>query len=394
MFKRFSGSDTALPRPRLRNSLRLQLLVGAALIISLTTIISGMLVTYAVTLRFDSIVVQTQPNTGYPSHCTPDRVCLIITDDEIIESIKAEFVASATTTILVVLVNAALITLFTIGVLVVPRLRTIEELTRAASQLSSGARHQRVSVRSPDEIGELARSFNAMADSLERVERLRHIMVSDIAHELRTPLSNIQGYMEGLRDGVITPKPELFESLHQEANLLTRLVNDLQTLALADAGQLNLHRVSTSLAALIKHVLMTVRDHPNPQPTIIVKSLDHLPRLHVDPDRVKQVIANLINNALAHTPPNGRITLDAHREGDWVWVSVQDTGKGISPEHLPYVFERFYRVDASRTRSTGGTGIGLAIVRQLVHAHGGTVEIESELGVGSTFCFSLPIESS
>jgi signal transduction histidine kinase len=354
-------------------------------------VVSGMLVTYAVTLRFDSIVVQTQPNTGYPSHCTPDRVCLIVSDEEIIETIKNEFVASATTTILVVLVNAAVITLFTIGVLVIPRLRTIEELTRAASLLSSGNRHQRVSVRSPDEIGELARSFNAMADSLERVEHLRHAMVGDIAHELRTPLSNIQGYMEGLRDGVITPKPELFESLHQEANLLTRLVNDLQTLALADAGQLNLHRVSTSLAALVKHVLITIRDRPSPQPTLIVKSLDHLPRLHVDPDRIKQVIANLINNALAHTPPNGRITLDAYRDGDWVWVSIHDTGKGISPQHLPYVFERFYRVDASRTRATGGTGIGLAIVRQLVHAHGGTVEVESELGVGSTFCFSLPI---
>lgn len=376
--------------PLLR-SLRFQLLLGSLLIIVLTSAFSGLLVTSSVTERFESVVAKPgTTNSGVP-RCPAMEVCLIIENDAVSEAVKSEFIDSATNAVLIVLMIAGAITLTLLAILVIPRLRTIEDLTLAAKQLANGQWEQRVNVQAADEISELARSFNAMADNLQRVERLRRTMVSDIAHELRTPLSNIQGYMEGLRDGVITARPELFESLYQESQLLTRLVNDLQVLALADAGQLSLRRSNVSLNALVKNVVVSIREKNDKQATIHVKPMEHLPRVHIDSDRIKQVLGNLLDNALAHTPPTGYITIEAHQEQDFVWLRVADTGQGISPEHLPYVFERFYRADASRTRSTGGTGIGLAIVKQLIQAHGGNVEVESEVGVGSIFTFSLPI---
>ncbi len=377
--------------PLLR-SLRFQLLVGSLLIIVLTSVFSGSLVTYSVAERFESVVAKPSISTGNRFRCPTTEVCIIIANDAVSEAVKREFIESATNAVLIVLIIAGIITLTLLAILVVPRLKTIEDLTFAARQLADGQWHQRVNVKAADEISELARSFNAMADNLQRVEGLRRTMVSDIAHELRTPLSNIQGYMEGLRDGVITARPELFESLYQESQLLTRLVNDLQVLAMADAGQLSLRRSTVSLNGLVKNVIVSIRDKSNPQATITIKSMDHLPRVYVDPDRVKQVLGNLINNALAHTLPAGHITIEASADNEFVWLRVSDTGEGIAPEHLPYVFERFYRADASRTRSTGGTGIGLAIVKQLIQAHGGIVEVESKIGVGSSFTFSLPIE--
>jgi len=376
----------------LLRSLRFQLLIGSLVIIVLTSAFSGSLVTYSVTERFESIIAKPSSSTENRPRCPTTEICLVIENDALSEAVKREFIESATTAVLVVLVVAGVITLGLLAILVVPRLKTVEDLTSAARQLANGQWDQRISVKAADEISELARSFNAMADNLQRVERLRRSMVSDIAHELRTPLSNIQGYMEGLRDGVIAARPELFESLYQESQLLTRLVNDLQVLAMADAGQLSLRRSSLSLNALVKNVIVSIRDKSTNQASILVKPMDHLPRVNVDPDRVKQVLSNLLNNALAHTPPTGRITLEANADNEFVWLRVADTGQGIAPEHLPYVFERFYRADASRTRSTGGTGIGLAIVKQLIQAHGGTVEVESQVGIGSIFTFSLPIE--
>jgi len=379
--------------PLLR-SLRFQLLIGSLLIIVLTSAFSGSLVTSSVTERFESIVAKPSASTGSQSRCPAMEVCLIIENDALSKAVKREFIESANNAVLVVLISAGVITLLLLAILVIPRLKTIEDLTFAAKQLANGHWDQRVSVKAADEISELARSFNAMADSLQRVERLRRTMVSDIAHELRTPLSNIQGYMEGLRDGVIAARPELFESLYQESQLLTRLVNDLQVLALADAGQLSLRRSTISLNALVKNVIVGMREKGSNQVTIMLKPMDHLPRVYIDPDRIKQVLGNLIDNALAHTAPNGRITIEATADDHFVWLRVADTGQGITPEHLPYVFERFYRADASRTRSTGGTGIGLAIVKQLIQAHGGTVVVESKVGIGSSFTFSLPVEAT
>jgi signal transduction histidine kinase len=290
-------------------------------------------------------------------------------------------------------------------------LAPIEALTAAARGMERGDLSRRVQVRSGDEIGQLAHAFNAMADGLERQEQLRRNMVTDVAHELRTPLTNIRGYLEALRDGVALPTPSAIESLHEEALLLNRLVDDLQELSRAEAGQLRLALRPAALAEIVEQAAGAL--HPAASGRGICVKLDlppDLPPVLADPERVGQIVRNLLANAITHTPPGGRITVSAavlHEDQDTkrqgavdcmplvslspcVLVSVLDTGPGIAPEHLPNIFERFYRADGSRARATGGAGLGLAIVRQLVAAHGGRVWAASKPGEGACFRFTLP----
>jgi len=288
----------------------------------------------------------------------------------------------------------------------------VSTLTAAARRMERGDLSQRVEVQSNDEIGELARAFNAMADGLTRLEDLRRSMVSDVAHELRTPLSNIQGYLEALLDGVVEPKREVIDSLHEEAMLLNRLVDDLQELALAEAGQLKLERRPVAPADLVNKATEAARAQAAAKGITLQVDLPvDLPLVEADPQRIEQVLGNLLSNALTHTPSGGEVVVAARRcpepcpergtpsrrrvvEGakeSEVELSVSDTGEGILPEHLPYIFERFYRADKSRSRATGGTGLGLAIARQLVEAHGGRIEVESEVGQGTVFTFTLPL---
>ncbi len=283
-------------------------------------------------------------------------------------------------------------------------LKPVETLTAAARQMEKGDLSQRVEVQSDDELGELARAFNAMADGLNRLEELRRNMVSDVAHELRTPLSNIQGYLEALQDGVVEPKREVIDSLHEEAMLLNRLVDDLQELALAEAGQLRLERQPVAPADLVNKATDAARAQAAAKGIALQADLpEDLPLVNVDPQRIGQVLGNLLSNALIHTPSGGQVVISARRcpeaasltvEGareSEVGLSISDTGEGIPSEHLPYIFERFYRADKSRSRATGGTGLGLAIARQLVEAHGGRIEVESEVGQGTVFTFTLPV---
>ena len=266
----------------------------------------------------------------------------------------------------------------------------VEALTVAARRMEKGDLSQRVQVRSSDEIGALAHAFNAMADGLARIEQLRRNMVNDVAHELRTPLASIRGYLEALRDGVVAPSPQIVDSLYEEAMLLNRLVDDLQELALAEAGQLKLDRQPTDLAAVVQQAVGSLLPEASAKELTIQTELPDLPQVDADPQRVGQVLRNLLRNAVAYTPAGGEITVLARPVGAEVEVSVRDTGIGIAPEHLPYIFERFYRVDQSRARSTGGAGLGLSIVKGLVEAHGGHIRVESEVGKGSTFTFTLP----
>jgi signal transduction histidine kinase len=253
----------------------------------------------------------------------------------------------------------------------------------------------RVKATSSDEIGQLAHAFNAMADGLARQEQLRRNMVSDVAHELRTPLTNIRGYLEAAKDGLVQPDGALVDNLYEEAMLLNRLVNDLQELALAEAGQLRLERHSVKVGDVVRTTVEVLCPHAEARDiSLVVQVPDDLPLVKADLHRVGQVLRNLMNNALDFTPPGGQVTVTAQPDGKWVSVQVRDTGPGIAPEHLPYVFERFYRADPSRTRATGGAGLGLAIVKQLVEAHGGRVWVESTLGAGTTFGFTLPLDSS
>lgn len=285
-------------------------------------------------------------------------------------------------------VAAVLLTLFLSHRILVP----VRALTAAARRMEQGDLSQRVQVRSGDEIGQLAHAFNAMASSLERTEQLRRHMISDVAHELRTPLANIRGYLEAVRDQVLEASPELVDSLYDEAMLLNRLVDDLQELALAEAGQLGLARQPVDVAELVEQAIHSFQPEADAKGLTIGADLPAgLPAVDADPQRVGQVLRNLLRNAVAYTPAGGEITLSARRLGREVEVAVRDTGAGIPAEHLPYIFERFYRADRSRSRSTGGSGLGLTIVKQLVEAHGGHVRVESQVGVGTTFTFTLPV---
>jgi signal transduction histidine kinase len=231
-----------------------------------------------------------------------------------------------------------------------------------------------------------------MADSLDHTQRLRQNMVADVAHELRTPLSNLKGYLEAINDGVVKCDEATIRSLNEEAATLTRLVADLQELSLADAGELKITAQPQDIGELIRDTMAALQPKANDKGLTLNTDLpDSLPILNIDAHRIKQVLYNLLVNAVAHTGKGGMITVTVKAHNDAVSVSVSDTGEGIPPEDLPNIFERFYRVDKSRARSTGGSGLGLTIAKRLVQAHGGTINVKSELGKGSTFTFTLPV---
>ncbi|MBU4480518.1 HAMP domain-containing protein, partial [Patescibacteria group bacterium] len=271
-------------------------------------------------------------------------------------------------------------------------LAPVEALTSAVRRMTKGDLSQKVEVRTRDEIGELAQAFNTMADGLAHLEQLRRNMVADVAHELRTPLSNVRGYLEALRDGVMEATPATMDLLHSEAMLLSHLVDDLQELALAEAGQLSLNHQVVDLGQIAARAIEAVQPQAQAKGiTLRLDVLEDLPLVRIDPQRMDQVLGNLLSNALTHTPSGGEITVTSTAKGTAVEISVSDTGEGIPPEHLPHVFERFYRVDKSRSRAVGGTGLGLAIAQQLVEAHGGHISLESEPGQGTRFTFTVPI---
>ncbi len=268
----------------------------------------------------------------------------------------------------------------------------LAQLTRAAQAIAAGDLTQRVPTRSRDEVGALGQAFNEMAASLAESEQLRRNLVADVSHELRTPLTIIQGDLQAILDGVYPLDMAQVASLYDETRLLTRLVEDLHELALAEAGQLRLERQPVDMAGLARTVIAQfarVAEAEDVQLTLDVE--DDLPPVIGDADRLAQVLGNLLSNAVRHTPAGGQITVRAGRVGEQVRIQVADTGAGIAPEDLPHVFDRFYRADKSRSRRNGGAGLGLAIVRQLVAAHSGQVEVSSTVGQGTTFTVWLPL---
>ena len=273
-------------------------------------------------------------------------------------------------------------------------IRPLRELTAATQALTVGSLEQQVPVRTQDELGELAASFNRMSADLAEANRLRRQMTADIAHDLRTPLTVLAGYIESLRDGVLRPNPEMFEVMHDEAQHLQGLVEDLRTLSLADADELRLTLQPVAPQELLERVAVAY-GHQTQQMDIEmqVKAETNLPKIQIDPDRMVRVLGNLVNNALRYTPAGGRITLSAHHNSEAIWLSVQDTGSGIPTEALPHIFHRFYRADAARQQQNGESGLGLAIAKSLIEAHGGTISAESELGQGTTMIIRLPYEA-
>ena len=267
----------------------------------------------------------------------------------------------------------------------------VESLTAAARRLESGDLRQRVEIRSRDEIGELGQAFNAMASSLERNETLRKQLTSDVAHELRTPLNNISGYLDAISDGVVEADSGVIGSLQEEAGLLVRLVGDLEQLALADAGHQQMFPERLSMEEVVRRAVDVVAPRAAGKGvTVSTEVRGRIPAVEADRTRIGQVIRNLLENAITHTPHGSAVVVTLEPAAGGAGVSVMDGGPGIPEEHLPFIFERFYRADPSRARATGGAGLGLAIVRQIVEAHGGSVRAESVTGGGAKLTVSLP----
>ncbi|WP_121970601.1 HAMP domain-containing sensor histidine kinase [Leptolyngbya sp. BC1307] len=270
-----------------------------------------------------------------------------------------------------------------------PLLR-METITR---QFAAGDFSSRVPPLDIPEFDQLGYSFNRMANDLEGVEQRRRELVGDLSHELRTPLTIIRGYLEGLADGAIAPSPDTYNRLVRETERLQRLVNDLQELSKLESGYLPIEARSMAIAPLITQVSDRFADQllGVEKLKITVDLAENLPPVWGDPARVEQVLVNLLSNALRYTPA-GEVKIRVYAEAGFVWTAVIDTGIGISVEDLPHVFERFWRADRSRDRVSGGSGVGLAICRRLVELQGGQITAHSELGTGSTFIFSLPIQ--
>ena len=304
---------------------------------------------------------------------------------------------TATLISLAVAVAASVATALALSWVVSARVvQPVRALAAAAQRIARGAHTARVPVRGTDELAQLAEAFNDMAASLEHAEQIRRQLLADVAHELRTPLATVESYVEALADGVLAADAENWSAIRSETARLNRLVNDLQQVSRAEAHQLDLHPAPTDPGELVQDAVKAA------QPAFATKGVTlesdiqvNLPMVDVDRERVAEVLANLLTNALRHTPPGGTVQASVGQHVDRIEIAVADTGEGIAAEHLDRVFERFYRIDPARARASGGTGIGLAIVRAIVEAHGGTVEASSGgTGRGATFTVRLPMVQS
>ncbi|KUN18815.1 kinase [Streptomyces antibioticus] len=268
--------------------------------------------------------------------------------------------------------------------------RPLRALTGAAQRMADGDQSARVEVTGDDEFGRLGAAFNLMASRRQELEQLRRALVSDVAHELRAPVSNVRGWLEAVEDGVVPADESLVSSLLEEAMLLQHIIDDLRDLSAADAGALALHSEDVDAAAVLGQVARAHQGGAGPAGVQLrVRAASGLV-LSADPMRLRQAVGNLVSNAVRHTPAGGTVTLSAAREGGDVVFRVEDTGSGIGAEDLPKVFDRFWRADKSRSRQSGGSGLGLSIVRKLAEAHGGSAQVSSVVGRGSVFSVRLP----
>jgi signal transduction histidine kinase len=284
---------------------------------------------------------------------------------------------------------AALLALTLGGLLAFTMTRSLRDLTEATVEIARGKLGMQVKVRTKDELGRLSASFNKMSLDLERATIARRQMTADIAHDLRSPLSVIAGYAEALSDGKLPGSPEVYGILYQETKQLNRLVEDLRTLSLADSGELQLILQPTSAQAILER--LAARHAVTAQQkdiSVRVQAGNDLPAITVDVERLAQVLDNLMMNSFRYTPSGGEVVLSARAANGTVKLQVRDNGKGISPEDLPHVFDRFYRGDKTRPQN-GESGLGLAIAKSIIEAHGGTIDVESEPGKGTAFTITL-----
>ncbi len=271
----------------------------------------------------------------------------------------------------------------------------LRQLTAAMQRFAHGERNLQLPSPSGDEVGDLTRSFRGMMTEIERQEKLRKEMTADIAHELRTPLSVVQANLDALADGVYPLTRENLSPIRESAELLDRLVEDLRTLELADAGRLALEKSEVDLPHLLSRVAARFAPRAESQSQRI--ELGPMPAavaVQADSQRLDQILGNLLDNALRHTPGSGTLRLGLSADAQNVFVTVEDSGPGIPPDQLDLIFERFHRVDTARSRSDGGTGLGLAIARKLAEAHGGSLRAENRPAGGARFILTLPRSSS
>ncbi len=369
--------------PKLRRSL------GAKLFLSyLIVIVVGVIVLAG--------AVQVQTPAAIQRHI--ERMELHLdADPGLAEDLRENFTSAINeitlTAAVVALVVAIAVSFFTARRIIMP----IRSMMQASREVAAGHFEQRVQVHSQDELGELARSFNLMAAELEQTEQRRLELIGDVAHELRTPLSNIRAVIEGLTDGVLPADPATFRSMQKEVMRLQRLVQDLQELSRAEAEQMSLHPEAVDPLDLITEAVGRLR--PQYEDKVVDLEIILAPAISLtrplvlaDPARITQVLLNLLGNALQYTSAGGRVIVRLQQDGRDMIFLVEDTGVGVLAEDLPHLFERFYRVDKSRSRASGGSGIGLTISKHIVEAHGGRIWAESEgAGRGSVFGFTLPV---
>jgi signal transduction histidine kinase len=265
----------------------------------------------------------------------------------------------------------------------------LDDLLDAAKRVADGDYSARVDEKGPPEVRSLTRTFNQMAERLQIHDQQRRDMLADVTHELRTPLTVIQGNLEGMLDGMYPSDEARLKAILDETHILSRLINDLRTLALAESGALQLKREPTDLVALVREAVNVFNSQAEAAGIKIETPSAEIPPLEIDPERIREVLSNLLANALRYTPRGGVIRIEAaehdSKQKRGVQVLVQDNGPGISAEDLPHVFDRFYK-----SSDSGGMGLGLAIARYLIEAHGGAIRAESEPGKGTTISFALP----
>ena len=327
---------------------------------------------------------QEEFENGYPIEADQKTVGILLLpkapersplDYEFLRRLNASMFFSAIATIL--------FALFLAVILSINISRPIRELTKATHAMAQGNLGQQVSVRSRDEIGELARSFNKMSSDLARSFNLRKQMTADIAHELRTPIALILGHAEGVKDGVLQPTRENFEIIREEAERLEHLINDLRTLSLADAGELFVEfqpvDVNSFMSDVHAHYLTLFNQK---RITLDLEPGAGILRANLDPGRFAQVLNNILDNALRYTPEGGSVRMKTQLTENRIQLTVADSGEGVPPEEAAHIFDRFYRADESRSRDDGGSGLGLAIAKSIVETHNGRIWAESEKGGG------------
>ncbi len=349
--------------------------------------------------RVDQILAPDDLTRGAPITVDGERVgtlLVVATETGAAAALADDFLAALNRGVLLAAVTAGLMALLLGAVLVRQIIAPLRGLQEAARAIADGDLSRRVMITSQDEIGDVGHSFNQMAVALEHNERVRRHTMADIAHELRTPLTVIQGQLEALLDGVFPLTAEQLAPIHDETLLLARLVADLRELALAEAGRLTIERSPVHLDDAVRRVATAVE--PAASEKGIALGVDIAPNLSAacaDADRLSQVLHNLLGNALRHTPSGGRVGISVQAfSPSELLVSVTDTGPGIPPADVPYIFDRFYRADKSRSRAGGGSGLGLTIARHIIESHGGRIWARSQLDEGTCIKFTLPIANS